>query len=137
MVRTISEEGIVCRNMRKKYFENPKYRKWSDITPLQANGYGNRLEYAFFVAYIMGKDDASMDADKLYTLLDDGHNLPIDWSALYIYFDERFADNGNCALDELTQPVLSSKTHGPTRWSIMDILNHYREFLLSNSYDMI
>ena len=85
----------------------------------------------------MGKANASMDANKLYTLLDDGHNLPIDWSALYTYFDERFADDDNCALDELTQPVLPSKIREPTRWSIMAILNHYREFLLSNPYDII
>ena len=85
----------------------------------------------------MGDDNSTMDAGKLYTLLGAGHSLPIDWQALYTYFDERFADEDNYAVDELTQPILSSKTPEPIRWSLMDILNHYREFLLNQPYDMI
>lgn len=137
MVRTIQEESIVCGVMRDKYFENPRYRKWSDIIPPSDNSYGDRLEYNFFIDYIMGDDNSTMDAGKLYTLLDAGHSLPIDWQALYSYFDERFADEDNYAVDELTQPILSSNNLEAIRWSVMDILNHYREFLLENTYDIV
>lgn len=78
MVRTIQEESIVCGVMRDKYFENHRYRKWSDIIPPSDNSYGDRLEYNFFIDYIMGDDNSTMDAGKLYTLLDAGHSLPID-----------------------------------------------------------
>lgn len=137
MVRTIYEESIVCGIMREKYFENPHYRKWSDIMPPSDNSYGDRTEHNFFIDYVMGYDNSGMDAQKIYGLLDNGHNLPIDWRALYAYFDERFADEDNYAVDELTQPILSSNTPEPTRWSLMDILNHYREFLLNEPYDII
>ena len=137
MVRTIYEEGIVCQAMREKYFEDPHYRKWSDMVPLQARSYGGRLEYAFFINYIMGKEGSHADPTRIYELLDDGHSLPIDWQALYAYFDERFADEDNYAVDELTQPFLSSNNLESIRWSLMDILNHYREFLLNQPYDIV
>ena len=137
MVRTIQEESIVCGVMRDKYFENPRYRKWSDIIPPSDNSYGDRLEYNFFIDYIMGDDNSRMDAQKIYGTLDNGHSLPIDWQSLYAYFDERFVDEDNYALDELTKPFLSSNTLEPTRWSVMDILNHYREFLLNQPYDIV
>ena len=137
MVRTINEESIVCGIMREKYFENPRYRKWSDIIPPSDNSYGDRLEYNFFIDYVMGDDNSTMDAGKLYTLLGAGHSLPTDWQALYTYFDERFADEDNYAVDELTQPILSSNNLEAIRWSVMDILNHYREFLLENTYDIV
>lgn len=137
MVRTIYEEGIVCQAMREKYFEDPHYRKWSDMVPLQTRSYGGRIEYAFFIDYIMGKEGSHADPTRIYELLDDGHSLPIDWQALYAYFDERFADEDNYAIDELTKPFLSSKTPEPVRWSLMDILSHYREFLLENTYDIV
>lgn len=137
MVRTANEEDIVCQVLRAKYFENPCYRKWSDIVPHQAGSYGGRIEYSFLIDYITGEDGSIMDPTKFYNLLDNGHNLPIDWSALYSYFDERFKDEDNYALDELTKPFLSSNTPEPIRWSVMDILNHYRESLLSHEYDMV
>ena len=137
MVRTIYEESIVCGIMREKYFENPHYRKWSEIIPPSNNSYGDRTEYNFFIDYVMGDDNSGMGAQKIYGLLDNGHNLPIDWQALYTYFDERFADEDNCAVDELTQPFLSSNNLESIRWSIMDILNHYRESLLNQPYDII
>ena len=137
MARTIYEENIVCQAMREKYFEDPHYRKWSDMVPLQTRSYGGRIEYAFFIDYIMGKEGSHADPTRIYELLDDGHSLPIDWQALYAYFDERFADEDNYAVDELTQPFLSSNNLESIRWSLMGILNHYREFLLNQSYDMI
>ena len=137
MTRTIYEENIVCQVMREKYFENPYYRKWSDMVPLHANDYGGRLEYTFFVDYIMGKEGSNINPTRIYELLDDGHSLPIDWQALYAYFDERFADEDNYAVDELTQPFLSSNNLESIRWSLIDILNHYRESLLNQSCDII
>lgn len=137
MPRTIYEENIVCQAMREKYFEDPHYRKWSDMVPLQTRSYGGRIEYAFFIDYIMGKEGNHGDPTRIYELLDDGHSLPIDWQALYAYFDERFADEDNYAIDELTKPIFSSKTPEPVRWSLMDILNHYREFLLNQPYDIV
>ena len=85
----------------------------------------------------MGDDNSGMGAQKSYGVLDDGHSLPINWQALYAYFDERFADEDNCAVNELTQPFLSSNNLESIRWSIMDILNHYRESLLNQPYDII
>ena len=137
MVRTANEEGVVCQVLRENYFENPHYRKWSDMVPLRTRSYGGRLEYAFFIDYIMGKEGSHADPTRIYGALDNGHSLPIDWQALYAYFDERFADEDNYAVDELTQPILSSNNLESIRWSIMDILNHYREFLLDQPYDII
>ena len=85
----------------------------------------------------MGDDNSRMDAKKIYDVLDNGHSLPIDWQALYAYFDERFADEDNYAIDELTKPFLSSNNLKSIRWSLMDILNHYREFLLNQPYDIV
>lgn len=137
MVRTIYEESIVCGTMREKYFENPHYRKWSDIIPPSDNSYGDRTEYNFFIDYIMDKEGSNADPTRIYDSLDNGHSLPIDWKALYAYFDERFADEDNYAIDELTKPFLSSNNLESIRWSIMDILNHYREFLLNQPYDIV
>ena len=137
MARTAEEENIVCHVMRAKYFEDPCYRKWSDIVPSRTSSYGERIEYNFLVDYIIGRDGSNMNHKKFYNLLDNGHNLPIDWSALYSYFDKRFKDEDNYALDELTKPFLSSNTPEPMQWSVMDILNHYREYLLSHEYDIV
>ena len=67
MVRTIHEESIICGIMREKYFENPRYRKWSDIIPPSDDSYGDRLEYNFFIDYVMGDDNSRMDAKKSMT----------------------------------------------------------------------
>lgn len=137
MVRTANEEDIVCKVLREKYFENPYYRKWSDIVPHQSGSYGGRIEYNFLIDYITGEDGSGMNLIKFYDLLDNGHHLPINWSALYAYFDERLSDSDNYAISELTQPIFPSNTLEPIRWSLMDILNHYQEPLLSHEYDMV
>ncbi len=137
MVRTVHEENIVCGQLRKKYFENPKYRKWSDIIPLHDSDYGGKIEDFFFMSYITGKFSSNPDPQDFYKLLDNGHDLPIDWSSLYAYFDNRFADDNNCAKNELIRAVISGNTLSGVRWSVMDILNHYRNILLSPSYDMV
>lgn len=137
MVRTIAEENIVCQCLREKYFENPNYRKWSDIIPLNDGDYGSKLEDIFFINYITGKSDVNVDSKTFYDLLDKGYELPIDWVSLYAYFDNRFTDEDNYAKSEITRPFISGNTYEAIRWSVMDILNFYRDRLLSPAYDII
>ena len=137
MVRTIAEENIVCKCLREKHFENPNYRKWSDMIPLNDGDYGSKLEDIFFISYITGKSDINIDSQTFYKSLDNGHELPIDWVSLYDYFDNRFADEDNYAKYEITRPFISGNTHEAIRWSVMDILNFYRDRLLSPAYDMV
>lgn len=49
MVRTANEEDIVCQVLRAKYFENPCYRKWSDIVPHQSGSYGGESNIVFLL----------------------------------------------------------------------------------------
>jgi len=66
------------------------------------------------------------DGETFYKLLDNGHELPIDWVSLYDYFDSRFADEENYAIGEITRPAIEGNTNECVRWSVMDILNFYR-----------
>lgn len=77
------------------------------------------------------------DGETFYKLLDNGHELPIDWVSLYDYFDSRFADEENYAIGEITRPAIEGNTNECVRWSVMDILNFYRDKLLSPSYDIV
>lgn len=137
MVRTIAEENIVCQRLRKKHFENPGYRKWSDMIPLHCTDYGSKVEDIFFISYITGILLSETDGETFYKLLDNGHELPINWVSLYDYFDSRFADEENYAIGEITRPAIEGNTNECVRWSVMDILNFYRDKLLSPSYDIV
>lgn len=137
MVRTIAEENIVCQRLRKKHFENPGYRKWSDMIPLHCTDYGSKVEDIFFISYITGRLLSETDGETFYKLLDNGHELPINWVSLYDYFDSRFADEENYAIGEITRLVIEGNTNECVRWSVMDILNFYRDKLLSPSYDIV
>lgn len=65
MVRTIDEEIKLRKQQRETYFEDPSYRKWSDViyTP---SIYANWSEKGFLAAYLLGDCDS-------YKCLNDGN----------------------------------------------------------------
>lgn len=145
MVRTINEESIVCGIMREKYFENPRYRKWSDIIPPSDNSYGDRLEYNFFIDYVMGDDNSRMDAKKIYDVIEQclpelANELRSEKKS-YEYFED-FMESGDL-----------SKIDWPNFYAYVDrvcdeypyyrntkffqAVEKYREQLLNSGYDII
>lgn len=51
-MRPESEESKYRAGRRKQYFENPKYRKWSDIIDKTNRSYGTYRERAFLRLYL-------------------------------------------------------------------------------------
>jgi len=95
---------------------------------------GTELNIIFFIDYVMGDDNSGMGAQKIYGLLDNGHNLPIDWQALYAYFDERLNDPENELTDELISMSLGRSFE--RHFTVKNLLDQYRDKLY-NPYDMI
>ena len=136
MVRDYDDELEHRLALRKKYLEDPRYRKWSDVVP---GGLGGRQ-------YMLWRDDRLFDylitnqtasqsnLPKLKTQLKDGHELPINWSNFYNYFDTQSNDPYNRFIDEL----IGINFYDPSghRFTVKELLDHYREHLC-NSYDII
>lgn len=134
-MRDYDDELRHRRALRRKYFEDPNYRKWSDIVP---GGIGGR-EYAFwrddrlFDYLITGQTERS----SLVTIqahLRDSHKLPINWFNFYDYFDERLNDPENELTDELISMSLGSYTEEHV--TVKNLLNQHRDEFFS-SYDII
>lgn len=134
-MRDYDDELQHRRALRQKYFEDPNYRRWSDIVP---GGIGGR-EYAFwrddrlFDYLITGQTERSNLA-TIQAHLQDSHNLPINWSNFYDYFDERLNDPENELTDELISMSLGSYTEEHV--TVKNLLNQYRDEFFG-AYDMI
>ena len=124
------------RVLRQKYFEEPNYRKWSDIIPggMDDFRYMSWSDHHLFDYLITGQVIVSSGLMTLNTHLRRGHELPINWSNFYTYFDERLNDPENRYIEELTK-LLINDDYGH-RSSIKGLLDKYREQLCS-SYDII
>lgn len=142
MVR--SHEGEIAHRyeLRKKYLEDPHYRRWSDIAPDGGgllDGFVNPFvdwrDDIMFYYLITNKSSSRPRASKVVEFLDKGHELPINWANFYAYFDERLNDRQNRYLSYLKEPVIMGDALEP-RASIEELLNRYRDRLLS-TYDMI
>ena len=136
MVRDYDDELEHRLALRKKYLEDPRYRKWSDVVP---GGLGGRQ-------YMLWRDDRLFDylitnqvssqsnLPKLKMHLKGGHELPINWSNFYNYFDAQSNDPDNRFIDEL----IGINFYDPSgnRFTTKKLLDHYRDHL-TNTYDMI
>jgi hypothetical protein len=70
----------------------------------------------------------------MHETLANGEVHPINWEAFYAYFDERMNDSENPYLHEMTEklfPFIDDKI------SVIDLINQYREELLSPNYDIV
>ena len=120
---------------REHYFEDPKYRKWSDCIRLHSYGYGHYRERAFLKYYLCDHDsNDERFLSKLHEVLKNGKSQPINWEAFYAYFDERLNDPENPFRDKMTEEIFLGIFDSPT---VIGLINQYRETLLSPDYDMV
>ncbi len=140
MVRTHREEVNHRKIRRQKYFEDPNYRRLSDIVPdgLDSYKYGAWRDDSIFVILVVGKPKANYSLSELEAYLDMGSELPINWENFYAYFDEQLADPENRYLSRMT-----TITTGPfseyiftSKITLEDLLNKYRDRLTGN-YDIV
>lgn len=142
MVRSHADEITHRYNLRKKYLEDPSYRKWSDIAPDKREGdihvinpFADWRDDILFCYLITNQSSGRPLTSKVVEFLDKGHELPINWVNFYAYFDTQLNDKQNRYLSYLKNPVIMGDTLEP-RTSIEELLNRYRDRLLSK-YDMI
>lgn len=136
MVRSYEEELQHRRDLRKKYFEDPHYRRWSDIVPGEINGgqYAGYRDDRIFDYLITNQVARQSNLATLQAHLCNGHKLPINWSNFYAYFDEQLNDPENRHVDELTR--MSFYDPSGRKFTAEMLLNKYRdEFCIP--YDMI
>ena len=133
MVRTHNDEMEHCKIRRQKYFEDPSYRRLSDITPggLDSRKYAAWRDDAMFAAFVIGEHKFSYSLSELESYLDKGSELPINWDNLYAYFDEQLADPENPYLSSIT--IVNTNTYESNIFtseiSLKDLLNRYRDSL--------
>ena len=140
MVRTHSEEMNHRKILRQKYFEDPNYRRLSDLIPggLDGNKYGGWRDDAIFSLLVAGKPKSGHILSELKTSLDKGSELPINWDNLYAYFDEQLADPENRYLSGITTVNTSifASHMFTSEISLEELLNQYRGCLTDN-YDIV
>ena len=136
LVRSPMDELRHRRDLRKKYFEDPSYRKWSDVVPGGIDGirYASWSDEKLFDYLITGQVSVRSSLTILNAQLIRGYALPINWSNFYTYFDAQLNDPENKYSKELYK-LLISDDYG-NRSCIKDLLDKYRDELCS-SYDMI
>lgn len=134
-MRPESEESKYRAGRRKQYFENPKYRKWSDIIDKTNSSYGTYRERAFLRLYLdCNEVSDNLSLSKMHETLANGKNQPIDWEAFYSYFDERMDDTDNPYAHEMEEELFSFIDD---KISVINLINQYRDELLSPNYDIV
>lgn len=119
---------------RKRHFEDPNYRKWSDIVKDNYN-YGDYRERAFIRFYL--DCDCYNERQSLAAIrevMSNGKSHPINWEAFYAYFDERLNDPDNPYMHEMNEKMFVFMDESPT---VIELLDQYRETLLPPDYDLI
>lgn len=136
MIRTFDDELEHRQALRKKYFEDPNYRRWSDVVPGGIGGrqYMTWRDDRLFDYLITNQVATQSNLSKLQTHLREGHKLPINWANFYAYFDERLNDPDNRFIEDLTKIIIYD--HFGHQFTVKKLLDHYREHLY-HSYDMI
>lgn len=140
MVRTHREEMNHRKILRQKYFEDPNYRRLSDLIPggLDGNKYGGWRDDAIFALLVAGKPKSGHILGELKTYLDKGSELPINWDNLYAYFDEQLADPENRYLSGITtiNTSIFASHMFTSEISLEELLNQYRGHL-TGTYDIV
>lgn len=137
MVRYHEDEINHRRKLRKKYLEDPNFRRWSDIAPDsdEIDAFDEWRDDFLFCCFVTNNTDIGFTVSDLVEHLNRGDELPINWMNFYAYFDERLNDPENRYLSTLVEPVIYNGVSEP-RMSIKELLNQYRDKLLS-TYDII
>ena len=140
MVRTHREEMDHRKILRQKYFEDPNYRRLSDLVPdgLDGNKYGGCRDDVIFALLVTGKTKSGRKLSELKAYLDKGSELPINWENLYAYFDEQLEDPENRYLSGITtvNTTIFASHMFTSEISLEDLLNQYRDYLTSD-YDIV
>lgn len=135
-MRTLEEEITLRTEQRKRYFENPDYRKWSDCVNINHEEYGELSDCYLFHRYVMGSYFGPLTIDDFERAMNPKLNQMIDLGAVYAYFDERLNDENNALKQEIT--FLPLHTKKPiVDYTIQYILQQYREVALKSSYDIV
>lgn len=140
MVRTHREEMDHRKILRQKYFEDPNYRRLSDLVPdgLDGNKYGGWRDDVIFALLVTGKTKSGRKLSELKAYLDKGSELPINWENLYAYFDEQLEDPENRYLSGITtvNTTIFASYMFTSEISLEDLLNQYRDYL-TGDYDIV
>ncbi len=142
-MRSENAELTIRAVRRHYYFEDPKYRKWSDLgDSLKVDLIHGQTMYSsirddtFFAAYLLNNLFSDRSTDNLRKILDKGHEQPINWDKFYAYFDEQMDDYENRWPSEITRYKFYSDDE-VNSCTVKDLLDEYREKLLAPSYDII
>ena len=136
MTRSYEEEITYRGELRRRYFEDPNYRKWSDVVA-DDEDYSEWRDDVLFIEYISNDPITTISVAYLHKLLENGRELPINWSNFYAYFDERLNDPDNPFRSELTRNGYAYAANPFNKETIEDVLNKYRDILLSPEYDIV
>lgn len=131
-MRTIEEEIDLRTEQRKRYFENPNYRKLSDYLDINDSEYGELSDCYLFYRYVADCKFTELTNDNVEHAMNPDTNQTIDFEAVYTYFDERCNDENNAAKPEILFipiPFVDA--------TIKDILDEYRDVVLKPSYDIV
>lgn len=134
-MRDFDDELEHRKALRQKYFEDSNYRRWSDIAPGGIDGrpYMTWRDDRLLDYLITGQTERS-ELSTIRAHFQDSHQLPINWSNFYAYFDERLNDPENELTDELISMSLGSSVE--RHFTVKNLLDQYRD-KLCNPYDMI
>lgn len=137
MVRSEKDELAHRNQLRKKYLEDPNYRRWSDIVPggLSESWYSHWRDDVLFKYLISGQTKYKPNLSDLVGYLDSGHELPINWKNFYAYFDERLNDPENRYIASIIDNNIPSGGSMPPI-SVRELLDIYR-YELYNDFDIV
>ena len=137
LVRLPMDELKHRGELRKKYFEDPNYVRWSDIVPggIDSFEYASWGDHRLFDCLMTNQIFVRSSLTTLNTCLRLGHKLPVNWSNFYAYFDEQLNDPKNRYIDDLTQLIISNDAGHHS--SVKGLLDKYRDERLTPIYDMI
>ena len=132
-MRTDNKEIEIRKELRKKYFEDPKYNQLSHImdSAMQWDNYGGRRDNLMIASYIVGWEVLSCHNLTVDELLVHKDNPRVNWESVYQYVDERLNDKDGKWRDELIEYDY------PLPIPIKTFLDDYRHLLLPPEFDMI
>ena len=130
-MRDYDDELQHRRALQQKYFEDPRYRRWSDVVPggLDGRNYTMWRDDRIFDYLITNQVSTQSNLSKLNVHLRDGHELPINWENFYAYFDDRLNDPENRYIASIVDNnIASGGSTSPS--SVRDLLDMYRDELI-------
>lgn len=132
-MRTDNQEINVRVDLRKKYFEDPKYNRLSHIMDcaMQGDDYGGRRDNLAIASCIVGYEVLASHSLTIDELLERKDDPRVNWLAIYDYVDERLNDKDGKWKYELVE------SNYPLDIPIKTFLDDYRHLLLAPEFDII